>query len=158
MLKQIENVGKLLSKNEQKAINGGIATCNGLTCSTYAGPKRVTCKEFFALPPEHQCCVLVSFDCFPFWHTTRKCISENSISCWGTIFFVGARIPAITVYIDTWEGIFSKDLLRRQCFINPNRHLRSYIGSYSSKLIFLDFFLKFIFSSENKHLPLQQRN
>ncbi|WP_159025569.1 hypothetical protein [Aquimarina sp. Aq78] len=54
------NLGKKLSRTEQKQINGG-----GNPCDTYNGPIVVTCSQYEQLPPQHKFCVMVSVDCFP---------------------------------------------------------------------------------------------
>ena len=59
MKKKFSALGKQLTKTEQRNIKGG-GQCDG-----YTGPIIVTCKQYFALPPQYQLCVLVSADCFP---------------------------------------------------------------------------------------------
>ncbi|EZH73222.1 hypothetical protein ATO12_19655 [Aquimarina atlantica] len=53
------NLGKSLSRTEQKQINGG-GPCDG-----YNGPTIVTCSQYEQVPPQYQICVRVSVDCFP---------------------------------------------------------------------------------------------
>ena len=65
MLSKIKSLGIKIDKIAQQSINGGSSSCNGSTCSTYNGPLSVTCKQYYALPPEYKCCVRVSIDCFP---------------------------------------------------------------------------------------------
>ncbi|RKF02911.1 hypothetical protein C8N26_2558 [Tenacibaculum lutimaris] len=67
MKKQILNLGKALTRTDQKQVNGG-----GLAnCSTYSGPYCYSdiesncgsCLEYQALPKEHKPCVLVDYYC-----------------------------------------------------------------------------------------------
>ena len=53
------NLGKSLSRTEQRQINGGGP------CSDYNGPIVVTCSQYEQLPPQHKFCVMVSVECFP---------------------------------------------------------------------------------------------
>ncbi len=59
MKKTILDLGKCLSKAEQRTINGGGS------CSGYNGPIIVTCAQYEELPTQYKGCVLVHSDCFP---------------------------------------------------------------------------------------------
>ena len=67
MKKSLLNLGKTLSKVEQKAVNGGMSNC-----SSYNGPICFTvnpvagcgsCAAYQALPRKYQICVLVDVNC-----------------------------------------------------------------------------------------------
>ena len=63
-MKQLVNLGKVLNKKAQREISGG-CSCGGNPCDNYNGPIRVTCEQYFNLPPQFQMCVMVSVECFP---------------------------------------------------------------------------------------------
>ncbi|MGG6231617.1 hypothetical protein [Tenacibaculum sp. SDUM215027] len=71
MKKPILNLGKSLSKVEQKLINGGDESCPPINCYYGDTPPTMgashcgTCQDYHNLSPVCQGRVLISHECFP---------------------------------------------------------------------------------------------
>ncbi len=59
------NLGKSLSKEQQRQIIGRGGSCGNNPCDAYNGPIIVNCDQYEALPDHHKKCVMVGPECFP---------------------------------------------------------------------------------------------